>query len=76
MDSYLGIMTKRVVAAEADGLTMAYGEDDARVLALDGVSLELFEGEFTAVMGPSGSGKSTLMHCLAALETPTSRRAA
>ena len=74
MDSYLGIMTKRVVAAEADGLTMAYGADDARVLALDGVSLELFEGEFTAVMGPSGSGKSTLMHCLAALETPTSGR--
>ncbi|MCT1604159.1 ABC transporter ATP-binding protein [Dermacoccus nishinomiyaensis] len=67
-------MTKRVVAAEADGLTMAYGEGDARVLALDGVSLELFEGEFTAVMGPSGSGKSTLMHCLAALETPTSGR--
>ncbi|HCQ19597.1 ABC transporter ATP-binding protein [Dermacoccus nishinomiyaensis] len=55
-------------------MTMAYGEDDARVLALDGVSLELFEGEFTAVMGPSGSGKSTLMHCLAALETPTSGR--
>ena len=74
MDSYLGIMTKRVVAAEADGLTMAYGEGDARVLALDGVSLELFEGEFTAVMGPSGSGKSTLMHCLAALETPSSGR--
>lgn len=67
-------MTKRVVAAEADGLTMAYGEGDARVLALDGVNLELFEGEFTAVMGPSGSGKSTLMHCLAALETPTSGR--
>lgn len=67
-------MTKRVVAAEADGLTMAYGEGDARVLALDGVSLELFEGEFTAVMGPSGSGKSTLMHCLAALETPSSGR--
>jgi len=74
VDSYLGIMTKRVVAAEADGLTMAYGEGDARVLALDGVSLELFEGEFTAVMGPSGSGKSTLMHCLAALETPSSGR--
>lgn len=67
-------MTKRVVAAEADGLTMAYGEGDARVLALDGVSLELFEGELTAVMGPSGSGKSTLMHCLAALETPSSGR--
>ncbi|QNK53893.1 ABC transporter ATP-binding protein [Dermacoccus sp. PAMC28757] len=64
-------MSERTIAAEADGLTMAYGEGDARVLALDGVSLDLYEGEFTAVMGPSGSGKSTLMHCLAALETPT-----
>ena len=64
-------MSGRTIAAEADGLTMAYGEGDARVLALDGVSLDLYEGEFTAVMGPSGSGKSTLMHCLAALETPT-----
>ncbi len=36
--------------------------------------MELFEGEFTAVMGPSGSGKSTLMHCCAALDTPTSGR--
>ena len=67
-------MTTQVVAAEAESLTMAYGEGDARVRALDEVSLELYEGEFTAVMGPSGSGKSTLMHCLAALETPTSGR--
>ena len=67
-------MSERTIAAEADGLTMAYGEGDARVLALDGVSLDLYEGEFTAVMGPSGSGKSTLMHCLAALETPTDGR--
>ncbi|MBD4207158.1 ABC transporter ATP-binding protein, partial [Xanthomonas citri pv. citri] len=48
-------MSERTIAAEADGLTMAYGEGDARVLALDGVSLDLYEGEFTAVMGPSGS---------------------
>ena len=33
------------------------------------------KGEFTAIMGPSGSGKSTLMHCLAALDTPTSGEA-
>jgi putative ABC transport system ATP-binding protein len=41
------------------------------VTALDHVSVDLYEGEFTAVMGPSGSGKSTLMHCLAALDDVT-----
>lgn len=59
-------------AASAHDLTKVYGADEAQVRALDGVSVELHRGEFTAIMGPSGSGKSTLMHCLAALDTPTS----
>ncbi len=63
---------RRDVAASAQDLTKVYGKDEAQVRALDGVSAELYEGEFTAVMGPSGSGKSTFMHCLAALDTPTS----
>ncbi len=59
-------------AASAHDLTKVYGADEAQVRALDGVSVDLHRGEFTAIMGPSGSGKSTLMHCLAALDTPSS----
>ena len=56
----------------ATDLTRRYGEGDAAVDALRGVTLDIAEGKLTAVMGPSGSGKSTLMHILAGLDTPTS----
>ncbi|MFG2906259.1 ABC transporter ATP-binding protein [Kitasatospora sp. NPDC048286] len=46
--------------------------DARRVTALDRVSVEFQQGQFTAIMGPSGSGKSTLMQCLAGLDSPTS----
>ena len=57
---------------EARALRKVYGRGNARVIALDAVSLAITEGEFVAIMGPSGSGKSTLLHCLAGLDTPTS----
>jgi putative ABC transport system ATP-binding protein len=56
----------------ATDLTRSYGEGEARVDALAGVSVAFPEGAFTAIMGPSGSGKSTLMHLLAGLDQPTS----
>ncbi|WP_438489929.1 ABC transporter ATP-binding protein [Streptomyces sp. S186] len=60
------------IAAAATGLTKVYGSGDTQVVALDQVSIDFREGEFTAIMGPSGCGKSTLMHCAAGLDTPTS----
>ncbi|HJR38995.1 MAG TPA: ABC transporter ATP-binding protein [Nocardioidaceae bacterium] len=61
-------------AARAVGVTKAYGVGDARVLALDDVSVDIAAGQFTAIMGPSGSGKSTLLHVLAGLDRPTEGR--
>jgi putative ABC transport system ATP-binding protein len=60
------------VAARTLDLTKQYGSGDARVVALDAVSVEFERGAFTAIMGPSGSGKSTLLHCMAGLDIPTS----
>jgi putative ABC transport system ATP-binding protein len=60
------------VAARAVELTKHYGSGDARVVALDGVTVGFGAAAFTAIMGPSGSGKSTLLHCMAGLDAPTS----
>ncbi|MFJ4781870.1 ABC transporter ATP-binding protein [Streptomyces sp. NPDC088794] len=62
-------------AAEALRLvkvSKTYGSDEGAVAALDGVTLGLARGTFTAVMGPSGSGKSTLLQCAAGLDRPDS----
>ena len=56
----------------ADGVTRRFGEGQAAVDALVGISTSFGRNRFTAIMGPSGSGKSTLMHILAGLDRPTS----
>ena len=58
-------------AVASTDVSRRYGEGDAAVDALRGVTVDIPEGQFTAVMGPSGSGKSTLMHILAGLDRPT-----
>jgi len=59
-------------AARVFDAVKVYGRGDSEVRALDGVSVALEAGRFTAIMGPSGSGKSTLMHAAAGLDQLTS----
>lgn len=56
---------------EVINLKKYYGKNENIVKAVDGVSLKIEDGTFTAIIGTSGSGKSTLLHCMAGLDKPT-----
>ena len=55
----------------AQGLTRVFGSGGGQVTAVNGVSLDVFPGEFLAVTGRSGSGKTTLLNLMAGLDRPT-----
>ena len=63
-------MKKTILKLE--NLTKEYGKGDAKTIALNQVTLDLYEGEFLVVLGSSGSGKSTLLNMIGAMDLPTS----
>ena len=59
---------------EIDSLKKYYGKPDNQTKALNGITLQIMEGEFLGIMGSSGSGKSTLLNCIATVIQPSSGR--
>ena len=55
---------------KVENLRKEYGEGNNKVVALDGINLEIERGDLVAIVGPSGSGKSTLLHIIGGVDNP------
>ncbi len=62
-------MFKKVASLE--NISKTYGKEDLTVKALDSINLEIYKGDYLAVMGASGSGKSTAMNIIGCLDRPS-----
>jgi len=65
-------MNKSAIIARAVNVTRRYKLGEEIVWALNGISMDIYEGEYLSIMGPSGSGKSTFFNMIGALDVPTS----
>ena len=63
-----------MAAVDVQQVRKVYKRDSQEIVVLDGLSLEVPDGEFVALMGPSGSGKTTLLNLIAGIDRPTSGR--
>ena len=61
-----------MAAVDVQQVRKVYKRDSQEIVVLDGLSLEVPDGEFVALMGPSGSGKTTLLNLIAGIDRPTS----
>jgi putative ABC transport system ATP-binding protein len=61
-----------MAAVEVQNVRKVYKRDTQEIVVLDGIDLQVPEGEFVALMGPSGSGKTTLLNLIAGIDRPTS----
>ena len=63
-----------MTAVDVQNVRKIYKRDSQDIVVLDGLSLQVPQGEFVALMGPSGSGKTTLLNLIAGIDKPTSGR--
>jgi len=61
-----------MASVDVQNLRKVYTRDSQDIVVLDGMHLQVPDGEFVALMGPSGSGKATLLNCIAGIDRPTS----